>query len=96
MKSEQSSANRKRILVRCDGALLSGFDHVVPCLAIISFSVTTCELAVVGGPAINLCLRDDHAQSASSLADTGLGISLGEYRPLNSVRVSEAISNLLA
>ena len=65
-------------------------------LAVISFGVTAYELASVGVPAIYLCMSDDHAQSASALANAGLGINLGDYRQLDSDRVSGAISDLLA
>ena len=44
-------------------------------LAIASFGVTAYELAVMGVPAIHLCLTDDHAQSASAMADAGASVN---------------------
>jgi spore coat polysaccharide biosynthesis protein SpsF len=46
-------------------------------LAVASFGVTAYELAAMGVPAIYLCLTQDHAESASTFVDAGIGLCLG-------------------
>jgi spore coat polysaccharide biosynthesis protein SpsF len=46
-------------------------------LCVCAFGVTAYELAALGVPAVYLGLTPDHAASASSFADAGMGISLG-------------------
>jgi spore coat polysaccharide biosynthesis protein SpsF len=48
-------------------------------LALASFGVTAYELAVLGVPALLLCLSDDHAMSASALDRAGMARSLGRH-----------------
>ncbi len=48
-------------------------------LAIASFGMTAYELAALGVPSVLLCLTDDHARSASALAEAGAAISLGVH-----------------
>jgi len=64
-------------------------------LAIASFGVTAYELAVMGVPAIHLCLTDDHAQSASAMADAGASVNLGVYTNVAPARLRAALSEWL-
>ena len=52
-------------------------------LAIISFGTTAYELAVLGVPALYMCLTPDHAESARGLEESGFGLITGIcYEPL--------------
>lgn len=46
-------------------------------LAIISFGLTAYEVAVLGVPALYMCLSDDHAESARAFEEVGLGLIAG-------------------
>ena len=64
-------------------------------LAIASFGVTAYELAVLGVPAIFLCLTDDHAESARAFCDAGIAVSLGKCRSDTELAIRRAVSTLL-
>ena len=65
-------------------------------LALCSYGMTAFELAATGVPAIYLCLSEDHAESASALADAGAGRSLGVVSDVGDQQVADAIGGLLA
>lgn len=65
-------------------------------LALCSYGMTAFELAATGVPAIYLCLTDDHAESASALAEAGAGCSLGLYSELGDQPFANAVAELLA
>lgn len=63
--------------------------------AIVSFGVTAYELAVMGVPAIYLCLTEDHAESVSAFVEEGRAISLGVFTHVNTEMIAKQISNIL-
>ena len=65
-------------------------------IALCSYGMTAFELAATGVPAIYFCLSEDHAQSASALADAGAGISLGVFNKITGETISETVTALLA
>ena len=65
-------------------------------LALCSYGMTAFELAASGVPAIYLCLTEDHAESASALADAGAGWSLGVVGAVEDRQVANALGELLA
>ena len=64
-------------------------------LALVTFGVTAYELAALGVPALYLALTDDHAHSASSFADAGMGIVLGLGRGLRAEEIARAVWQLI-
>ena len=64
-------------------------------LAVASLGVTAYELAAMGVPAIYLCLTEDHAESASTLVEAGMGISLGLFSNVTEKVLAEAVRSLL-
>ena len=64
-------------------------------LAVASFSVTAYELAAIGVPAIYLCLTADHAESASTFAQAGIGVVLGVPGPGDDMTLAARIQELL-
>lgn len=64
-------------------------------LAVTSFGVTAYELAVMNVPTINLCLTEDHAESASAFVSAGLGSSLGHYAGITFDTLSDEIEQAL-
>ena len=65
-------------------------------LAIASFGVTAYELAVMGVPAVFLCLTEDHARSASLFEEAGIGVNLGVHSKVREGEVRKALMKLLA
>jgi spore coat polysaccharide biosynthesis protein SpsF len=65
-------------------------------LAMASFGVTAYELAALGIPAIHLCLTDDHALSATALADAQMAISLGHHERVSEQKLAASVADLLA
>jgi spore coat polysaccharide biosynthesis protein SpsF len=88
------SASRRRFEVQRGAedvaALMSRCD-----LAIASFGMTAYELAALGVPAILLCLTEDHARSASALADAGAAVSLGVHGSVSPAELGAAAASLL-
>ncbi len=64
-------------------------------LAITMYGVTAQELAAAGVPAFYLCLDEDHCFSARSLAERGVGISLGLADEVDWSSVMAKIERLL-
>ena len=64
-------------------------------LAISSFGVTAYELAVLGVPAIFLCLTDDHAESARAFCDAGMAVSLGKYKSDTEIAIRRKVGTLM-
>ncbi len=64
-------------------------------LALASFGATAYELACLGIPAIHLCLSEDHAESATALADAGAAVSLGQYIEATPTGIRGAVRQLL-
>ena len=65
-------------------------------MAVASFGVTAYELAVMGVPAVYLCLTPDHAESASALMNAGIAVSLGDYQHLRKKELIGTIVKLLS
>lgn len=65
-------------------------------LALASFGATAYELACLGIPAIHLSLSEDHAQSASALANAGAAVSLGLHHEVALTSIRETVQQLLA
>jgi len=65
-------------------------------LALCSYGMTAFELAASGVPAIYLCLTEDHAESASALADAGAGWSLGVASDVEDRQIADVLGELLA
>ena len=65
-------------------------------LALVAFGVTAYEMAALGLPALYLALTEDHALSASSFQDAGMGEVLGLGRVLRAEDISRAVWGLLA
>ncbi len=63
-------------------------------LAVASFGVTAYELAACGVPAIYLCLTPDHALSAQSFVQAGMGISLGVYADVSTADIAASVRAL--
>jgi spore coat polysaccharide biosynthesis predicted glycosyltransferase SpsG len=85
---------QRRFLLR---QALSDFPSVMARadLALCSFGVTAYELAAAGVPAIYLCLTPDHAESASALAEAGMGVSLGVFRTVTDNQLAATVRELL-
>jgi len=64
-------------------------------IAIASFGVTAYEIAVIGVPAIYLCLTDDHALSARAFCDANIASSLGCYKSVKPLDIENAVMELL-
>lgn len=64
-------------------------------IAIASFGITAYELVATRVPSILLCLTDDHAESASSMAKEGVVISLGNYMNVSPEQIAAAVRDLL-
>ena len=64
-------------------------------LALCSYGMTSFELAASGVPAIYLCLSEDHAESASALAEAGAGWSLGVASDVRDQQIANALGKLL-
>ncbi|MHB1041763.1 MAG: cytidylyltransferase domain-containing protein [Eubacteriales bacterium] len=64
-------------------------------LAVASFGVTAYELAAMGVPAVYMCLTEDHAVSASSFVNAGIGVSLGVYREVKSEFLAHSVLSML-
>jgi len=65
-------------------------------LALCAYGITAFELAASGVPAIYLCLTEDHAESASALADAGAGHLLGLFKNVGDQQIAKAVAELLA
>ncbi len=63
--------------------------------AVASFGGTAYELAVLGVPALYLCLSQDHAQSASAFVEAGMASSLGVHTQVSEAALASAVSDLL-
>jgi spore coat polysaccharide biosynthesis predicted glycosyltransferase SpsG len=57
--------------------------------------MTAYELAALGVPAILLCLAEDHARSASALAEAGAVVSLGVHGSVSPAELGAAAASLL-
>ena len=64
-------------------------------LAVASFGVTAYELAATATPAVYLCLTDDHARSAASLAQAGAAVVLGVYTGSEGPGIAAAVRTLV-
>jgi spore coat polysaccharide biosynthesis protein SpsF len=64
-------------------------------LALVAFGVTAYELAALGVPALYLALTDDHALSASSFAEAGMGFVLGLGRVVRPDDIARAVWNYI-
>lgn len=64
-------------------------------LALVSFGVTAYELAALGVPALYIALTDDHALSASSFSEAGMGAVLGLGRVLRPDDIARACWKLI-
>jgi spore coat polysaccharide biosynthesis predicted glycosyltransferase SpsG len=63
-------------------------------LALASFGMSAYELAAVGVPMLLLCLSEDHARSAASLADNGAAEVLGVAQQVKDGAIDRAIARL--
>ncbi len=63
-------------------------------LALASFGMSAYELAAVGVPMLLLCLSEDHARSAASLADNGAAEILGVAQRIKDGAIDRAIARL--
>jgi len=72
-----------------------GSEFAAADLALVTFGVTAYELAALGVPALYVALTDDHALSASSFADAGMGIVLGLGRGLRVEEIARAVWQLI-
>ena len=64
-------------------------------LAIASFGMTVYELAATGVPAVVICLTNDHALSARTLARAGSIVNLGVHEHLRPEEIAKAVRELL-
>jgi len=64
-------------------------------VALCAFGVTAYELAACGIPAIYLGLTQDHASSAASFAQAGMGISLGVAANVSDDEILRSVERLL-
>ena len=64
-------------------------------LAVVSFGVTAYEAVAVGVPTILLCLSDDHAKSATTFSDIGIGINMGKYQDIDLGQLAQNIESTL-
>jgi spore coat polysaccharide biosynthesis predicted glycosyltransferase SpsG len=86
---------RRRFTVREDVSEMSAaMAHAD--LAVCSFGMTSYELAVMGVPAVCVCLTEDHAESASGLVAAGMAISVGVDDQDTETRLAAAVEGLLA
>ncbi len=90
----QLDRTRRHFEVRANVTDLPGFMGQSD-LAVASFGVTAYELAAMGVPAVYLCLSADHAESASSFAEAGIGVNLGVQSNVNDAQLASSIRTLL-
>ena len=64
--------------------------------AITMYGVTAQELAAAGVPSAYICLDDDHCDSARSLTERGVGVTLGLGDDFDATHVAKELSSLLA
>jgi len=64
-------------------------------LAVASFGVTVYELAVMGVPAIHLCLTQDHEESAEVFAEADIAMNLGQHRLVTVASLTKAVRFLI-
>ena len=64
-------------------------------LALVTFGVTAYELGALGVPALYLTISDDHAMSASSFENAGMGSTIGLGRMLRADDIAKATWELL-
>lgn len=62
--------------------------------AVCSFGTSAYELAVLGVPAVYVCISKDHSLSASMLEEKGFAINLGEYEKLKQADITKAALTL--
>ena len=86
---------RRRFTVREDVSEMSAAMAQAD-LAVCSFGMTSYELAVMGVPAVCVCLSEDHVESASALVAAGMGISVGVNDQDTETRLAAAVKGLLA
>jgi spore coat polysaccharide biosynthesis protein SpsF len=64
-------------------------------LAIVSFGTLAFDLAAAGVPALYISLNEDHEQTASAFARTGMGVSLGLCTGLKEKHLADTVEDLL-
>jgi spore coat polysaccharide biosynthesis protein SpsF len=64
-------------------------------LAIVSFGTLAWDLAAAGVPALYISLNEDHEQTASAFARTGMGVSLGLCTGLKEKHLADTVEDLL-
>jgi spore coat polysaccharide biosynthesis protein SpsF len=79
-----------------EGAADLAAEYAASDLALAAFGVTAYELAATGVPALYLCLTDDHALSASSFEQAGMGLSLGLAQQAQDEDIARAVWALLS
>jgi len=72
-----------------------GAEFAAADLALITFGVTAYELGAMGVPALYLAISDDHALSASSFENAGMGAVLGLGRVVRPDDIARGIWKLL-
>jgi spore coat polysaccharide biosynthesis protein SpsF len=72
-----------------------GAEFAAADLALVTFGVTAYELAALGVPALYFALSGDHALSASSFENAGMGMVLGLGRTLRADDIARATWQLL-
>ncbi len=77
------------------GANDLGSEFAAADLALAAFGVTAYELAALGVPALYLALTDDHARSASSFEDAGMGAVIGLGRIVRPNDIARACLELI-
>ena len=78
----QSAPNMRSLMARSD-------------LGVVSFGVTSYELAAMGVPAIHLCLTEDHAESSSGFVEAGIAVSLGLHSDVTVDTLAQSVLSLL-
>ncbi len=64
-------------------------------MAVASFGVTAYELAVMGVPAMYLCLTEDHFNHAQVFADAGIAVNLGLHDTVTEKNIQKEVEELL-
>lgn len=64
-------------------------------LAVASFGVTAYEFAVMGLPAIYLCLTHDHEESAQLFEKSEIAINAGQYEKISVEKMGDILKKLL-